>query len=254
MLRHGPGALDHHADQIHVAAVVVQGHGACGVFGNEVHDGNVLLLGVDIGILVGLHVGHMTVHVGGRVHAVDVHHVVVEDLAVKGALIQHIAVPVAEGDGVGSSALHGSLRAAELIDAVRLLGLLHRPGAGEVQLIQRKARVEHTAVAGNVLVEVEVVDEIVHAFHGEGVVPHALGQDLGRVGFLGRRKGAGGQAQHQGQNDGKQLLHVGFLLVVYPLIPPISAPFSSLSWKMGSRMMIGTVANMIRANWIRYRE
>ena len=37
----------------------------------------------------------------------------------------------------------------------------------------------------------------------------------------------------------------------YPLTPPWMTPFSILSWKKGKAMMMGAMAAMITANWIR---
>ena len=39
----------------------------------------------------------------------------------------------------------------------------------------------------------------------------------------------------------------------YPFTPPWMTPFSILSWKKGKAMMMGAMAAMITANWIRYR-
>ena len=36
-----------------------------------------------------------------------------------------------------------------------------------------------------------------------------------------------------------------------PLTPPWMTPFSILSWKKGKAMMIGAMAAMMTANWIR---
>ena len=38
-----------------------------------------------------------------------------------------------------------------------------------------------------------------------------------------------------------------------PLTPPWITPFSILSWKKGKAMMMGAMAAIITANWIRYR-
>ena len=37
----------------------------------------------------------------------------------------------------------------------------------------------------------------------------------------------------------------------YPFTPPWMTPFSILSWKKGKAMMIGAMAAMMTANWIR---
>jgi len=38
---------------------------------------------------------------------------------------------------------------------------------------------------------------------------------------------------------------------VYPLTPPWMTPFSILSWKNGKAMIMGAMAAMMTANWIR---
>ena len=75
---------------------------------------------------------------------------------------------------------------------------------------------------------------------------NGLRKNRGKNG-LRKNRGKKRPAQKRRPNSGSSLGEKIF----YPFTPPWMTPFSILSWKKGKAMMMGAMAAMITANWIR---